>query len=324
MSHYTGTMPAQSNGHKRVRPKLLVCDLDGTLVDSHGQISRATVDALRLAGEAGIETAIATGRRHSFAERAIVPLGLGPDTVLISSNGAVVRTLAGETIHRTTMPPATARMMCRNLGDFRESLIFTFDCTGSGSLVVEDVEALHRRIPRWVGSNRDDIVCCTPLARAFDGNREPIQAMICGGMQEMGAAMAALMSATSAAVELRESVSIHRTEYAARDLCIVDFLPVGCSKGAAVAYLAALRGLDATQVAAIGDNMNDADMLAFAGLAFVMRNAAEELHEMASRNDWTTTGSHDEDGAAEAILRVLEKTLEVPARKPVKAPTVTG
>lgn len=315
-------MPAHSNGHKRVRPRLLVCDLDGTLVDSHGQITRATVDALRLAREAGMETAIATGRRHSFAEKAIAPLGLDPETMLISSNGAVVRTLAGQTIYQTTMPKATARMMCRNLDGFRESLIFTFDLTGPGSLVVEDIEALHRRIPRWVDSNRHDIACCAPLERVFEENGEPIQAMICGGLREMEAALAVLMSDTPVAAELRDCLSIHRTEYAARDLCIVDFLTAGCSKGAAVAHVAALRGLDATQVAAIGDNMNDADMLAFASQAFVMRNAAEELHQMAARNGWTITGSNDEGGAAQAILRMLEETPNVPARKPIETPAV--
>ncbi len=53
--------------------------------------------------------------------------------------------------------------------------------------------------------------------------------------------------------------------------------------------------------------MNDADMLAFAGQAFVMQNAPPELLEMAGANCWTVVGSNDEDGAACAILGMLEK-----------------
>jgi hydroxymethylpyrimidine pyrophosphatase-like HAD family hydrolase len=301
-------MPPSPPDSPPVRPRLLVCDLDGTLLHSDGVITDTTLAALRAAGVAGIEIAIATGRRHSFAWKVLAPLGLDPEMVLVSSNGAITRTMAGDAMHRISMPLATTRSLCTQLDGFRTSLIFTFDRTGPGSLVVEDIAALHRRIPRWVESNAHEIACCTPLERAFETGEEPIQAMICGTLREMEDGMIALSSAAPETALLRERLSIHRTEYAARDLCIVDLMPAGCSKGTAIARLAAQRGIRAAEVAAIGDNMNDADMLAFAGRAIVMRNAAAELHTIAARNGWTVTGSNDEDGAAQAILRMLEET----------------
>ena len=48
-------------------------------------------------------------------------------------------------------------------------------------------------------------------------------------------------------------------------------------------------------------------MLAFAGQAFLMQNAPVELLEQAARSGWAVIGSNEEDGAAEAILRMLEK-----------------
>jgi hydroxymethylpyrimidine pyrophosphatase-like HAD family hydrolase len=133
-----------------------------------------------------------------------------------------------------------------------------------------------------------------------------VQAMICGTLATMSAGLAVLDAATAEAEELRQRISIHRTVYAARDLSIVDLMPAGCSKGNALARLAADRGLQAGNVAAIGDNMNDAEMLAFAGHAVVMENAPAELHAMAVANGWSVTGSHEFDGAARAILRMLE------------------
>ncbi len=289
------------------RPRLLVCDLDGTLLHSDGAIAEATVVALRHAVKAGIEIAIATGRRHSFAWKVLSPVGLESNTILISSNGAITRTLGGEPLRRTSMPISTALLLCQQLDRYRSSLIFTFDRTGPGTLVVEDVEALHRRIPRWVDSNVHEIECLVPLERAFESGEEPVQAMICGTLREMESAMFVLNDINPHAALLRESMSIHRTEYAARDLCIVDLMAVGCSKGSAIARLAEQRGIEAAEVAAIGDNMNDADMLAFAGRSFVMGNAAAELHALATQNGWTVTGSNEEDGAAQAILRMLEE-----------------
>lgn len=298
-------------------PRLLVCDLDGTLLTGNGVLTEATAAALRKAIDTGIEVVFATGRRSSFAWKALAPLGLHPETVLISSNGAITRTFAGDTIHRMAMPVATARLLCRQFGPYRDSLIFTFDRTGSGALVVEDIEALHRHIPRWVESNRNEIASVLPLESAFERSEEPVQAMICGTPRAMREAIAFLedappdaadMDATNShGARLRHSIAVHRTEYAARDLSIVDMMPAGCSKGNAIARLAALRGIPPSEVAAIGDNMNDVDMLGFAGWAVVMKNSPDELLAMASRNGWVVTGSNEEDGAAQAILGMLEK-----------------
>jgi hydroxymethylpyrimidine pyrophosphatase-like HAD family hydrolase len=52
---------------------------------------------------------------------------------------------------------------------------------------------------------------------------------------------------------------------------------------------------------AIGDNYNDLEMLEFAGLAFVMGNASEELKQ----NGWRVTGSNAENGVAQALEKIL-------------------
>jgi hypothetical protein len=270
-------------------------------------VTEATIEALLQAVDAGIEIAFATGRRHNFAWKVLESIGLHPGTVLISSNGAIIRTFGGDAMRRIGMQVSTALLLCRQLTRFRSSLIFTFERTGPGTLVVEDIDTLHHRIPRWVDSNAHEIECVVPLEHAFESGSEPIQAMICGTLREMEEAMSVLDDAAPDAVRLRRSLAVHRTEYAARDLTIVDLMPDACSKGNAIAWLAAERGIDAADIACIGDNMNDADMLAFAGQAIVMSNAPAELLAMAASNGWAVTGSNDEDGAAQAILRMLEK-----------------
>jgi Cof subfamily protein (haloacid dehalogenase superfamily) len=284
---------------------MLVCDLDGTLLNGHGIITEATISALRQAVDAGIEIVFATGRRHNFAWRVLEPTGLHFDTVLISSNGAITSTCGGERLRRMGMPVPTALLLCKQLTSHRSSLIFTFERTGLGALAVEDLDALHRKIPRWVDSNVDEIESFVPLERAFEPGDEPVQAMICGTLKEMEEALSVLDDAASESAHLRQCLSVHRTEYARRDLSIVDLMPDGCSKGNAIAWLATERGIDATEIACIGDNMNDADMLAFAGHAVVMKNAPAELLAMAAENGWMVTGDNNEDGAAQAILNML-------------------
>jgi Cof subfamily protein (haloacid dehalogenase superfamily) len=288
-------------------PRILACDLDGTLLNGKGVLTEATAAALRKAVASGVEVVFATGRRHSFAWKMLAPLGLDPETVLISSNGAISRTFGGRTLDRIGMPVETALQLCSQLNDFRNSLVFTFDRTGRGALVVENIAALHARLSRWVESNLDELESVLPLERAFDGGEEPVQAMICGTLAVMSEGLAMLDAETKQAENLRKIISIHRTEYPARDLSIVDLMPNGCSKGSALARLAASRGVDAADIVAIGDNMNDAEMLAYVGRAVVMENSPAELLAMAAENGWTVTGSNEFDGAAQAILRMLEE-----------------
>jgi len=125
---------------------------------------------------------------------------------------------------------------------------------------------------------------------------DPVQAMFCGTIPRMREALNALEASG-----LQDRITVLRTEYPLRDLCIVDVLNQGCSKGHAVERWAAHRGIPREQVMAIGDNYNDIEMLAFAGIPVIMGNASEELRG----KGWMVTLPNDEAGVAAAIEEVL-------------------
>jgi hypothetical protein len=87
----------------------------------------------------------------------------------------------------------------------------------------------------------------------------------------------------------------------------LDLLPPGCSKGAALDSLAGIRGLKRDQIMAIGDNLNDLEMLEYAGRAVVMGNASEEMLALARGRGWELTASNDDDGVALAVEEVLRQ-----------------
>src|ERR1700678_397319 len=103
---------------------------------------------------------------------------------------------------------------------------------------------------------------------------------------------------------------MHRTEYAARNLSILDLLPPGCSKGAALDCLARIRGLEREHIMSIGDNLNDLEMLDYSGHGGVMGNASAEIRALAERRGWQVSASNDEDGVALAIEGVLRQQAE--------------
>lgn len=283
-------------------PRLIAIDIDGTLLPSAGTvISERNRRALREAQAAGIHIVIATGRRQAYATPLLHPVGLSPETVFITSNGTITRTLGGRSIDRFVLPVETARSLCPALRRFGGTSVFTFDREGSGELVIESYAQLHARISLWVEANRHWITEIVPLERAFDTGEAPVQGMVCGTVAEMRHAEEWLTTG-----ELSSQIEVHRTEYPVRDLTVLDILPPGCSKGVALARLAASLGVEAAEIMAIGDNFNDLEMLDLAGHPVVMANAAPDLLHLARKRGWRIAPTNDEDGVAEVLESVIE------------------
>lgn len=283
--------------------RLVAIDMDGTLLTSFSTaISRRNAQALRAAQQAGITVAIATGRRTTYTAPLLEGHGLRADTPLITSNGAVVRTLGGESMDRCHMESRVGRGLCGLLRPFG-ALVFTFDHPGRGELVLEDLQQTHGRIALWVEANRNSIEVVKPLEDALRDGEDPIQGMVAGSIHNMREAEKALKAS-----EWRDRCECTRTEYPARDISILDLLPRSISKQWALERLAARLGVDRREVMAIGDNWNDLSMLQWAGQPFVMANASAELRAAAKLNGWKQAPANDEDGVAVVLERVMAKS----------------
>jgi len=308
--------------------RIIAIDMDGTLIGTDGRISPRNLAAINAAHDAGIEVVIATGRRHSYAMKVLRDLSLPSDAVVVSSNGTVTRTIGSELLHRHLLPLEAAHWLCNHLTDFRHAFVLTFDKVGvngddsRGALVVEHFEHLHNSIGRWMEANAPYIEQVTPIEACLPTHEStvtadtlPIQAMLCGTVQQMRLAEEHLLQSNLVMAEghthpdraLDATVAIHRTEYPARDLCIVDILPAGCSKGAALRQLARERNISPAQIMAIGDNWNDVSMFQEAGSSILMANAPDDLKAIASQRGWTIGDLFTNDGAGQAIEAVLTR-----------------
>ena len=319
--------------------RLIAIDMDGTLLGDSGQVSQRNLAAVFAAQAAGVEIVIATGRRHAYAMRVLRPLEMPPACALISSNGAVTRTLGtpstrsvggievgsipARLIARSHLSTETAHWLCSHLGEYRDALVLTFDAVASdgpnhgddtrGALVVEQLEALNRSIARWMEVNQPYIAHVDPIEQALTAENPPIQAMLCGTVERMRAAEAHLLrdprvvavGHTDDEIESRHEIALHRTEYPARDLTILDILPAACSKGAALLAYARSRGIDVSEILAIGDNWNDVSMLTVAGSAVLMDNAPDDLKQIARERGWQIGPANRDDGVAIAIESAL-------------------
>jgi hypothetical protein len=276
--------------------------MDGTLLPAATQkISQRNARALRAAQAAGVTVAIATGRRTAYTAPLLEGLGLRADTPLITSNGAVLCTLGGQSIDRCHLEARIARGICGLLRPFG-SVVFTFDRPGCRGLVLEDLEKANGRFARWVEANRKDIEVVKPLESALADGDDPIQGMVAGSLSGMREA-----ESTFNASKWSEDCDCVRTEYPARDLSILDLLPRGVSKGWALEQLAGRLSVDRKETMAIGDNWNDVGMLEWAGQGVMMGNAATELLTMAKTRGWKQAPPNNEDGVAVVLEAAIAK-----------------
>src|ERR1700730_5680722 len=240
--------------------KLIALDIDGTLLDSRWTLPEANRAAIAEATRRGIEVALVTGRRYDFA----MPIALQIDAPLtmIVSNGALIRTQDGKTHLRHLLPRKTAARVLEITRPWRDGCGVVFDRPRENQVILEIFAT-------------DD-----PIRSAYYARNKEF----------LGQAVLRSAQAT-------ENFGVAATVYESRDFAMIDVLNPKCSKGAALAEWAALRGLAREEVMAIGDNHNDMEMLSFAGIPVVMGNCVPELRTFG----WHETASNDHNGVAAAI-----------------------
>ena len=273
--------------------KLLVMDLDGTLLPHGGAISTRTIDAIRAARERGVVTTISSGRNiPSFIEYARTA---GVDGPLIGMQGAIARELptASETgsgallrhVPFTSGLAARAVEWCRENGLWGHAVIqddYAFDATDPhyetylGWLAGNAVERLHSIQDLAHHLRRDQQEISKVVAHAPAGHPETVLAQ---ARETFGGDL---------------DVTISHPEY-------LEFTAPGVNKGAALEWLAARLDIPLAQTMAIGDQHNDLEKLLAAGHGVAMHGAPEAVQRAARH----LAPPSEEDGAARMIERLI-------------------
>lgn len=259
--------------------RLIVSDLDGTLLDKDSRVADETRDALREAVERGIALAVATGR-HERQARKLWPRDLPPVPV-ISANGARIHLADGELLYQSRLSPALLARLLRpeliretELGVYRDDCIMAYHSRREFSHYTGEVT----EIEDLAGLKADDVS----------------KVIFCGEPAQLKVVEADI------ARELGDEVSMTYSH-----ICYLEVMAPGVHKGSALRRLLDHLGIGAEDCAAFGDNLNDAEMLALAGLPHVMANAHPELKRRLPAAP--VIGDHDQAGVARQLRSLLER-----------------
>lgn len=285
--------------------KLLALDLDGTLLNSRGEVSEGNRQAIDAARSHGVHVAVVTGRR--FRDARPLALELGLDVPVISHNGALTkhaRTL--ETVNATLLPIEAAHSVLQVGRSAGMDAMVSDDPIGKGVLLYDHLAENNHSLTRYIawsrrihGDEADEAIRRVPSLEEYL-DHEPVHISFSGTCNAMEGLCSNLNDA------LGESVRILTTVYPKLDFTLIDVLNPTVSKGVGVAATADEYGTAREEVMAIGDNYNDLEMLEFAGTGVLMGNADITLREA---KDLHVTEGNDEDGVARAIERFILNTV---------------
>jgi Cof subfamily protein (haloacid dehalogenase superfamily) len=272
--------------------RLVAIDLDGTLLDGNSTISPANRKALAEVASRGVQIAVVTGRRYQSAQKILKQMPC--PVTLISSNGAMIVSETGDTLHRDFLPRPVALRVLQAAKEYRPYAVAIFETPGVGQVMMED-SAVAEGPLGWYQTHSPDLLLQVPDLEAAV-TTDPIQLMFGGPPERVGSIEPFLLERFK-----RPEFHLTWTKYLGRNLSILDVMNCGCTKGRTLESWAARLQVPASDVLAIGDNYNDVEMLRFAGQPVLMGNSSAGLSEQG----WPVTLSNEQDGVAATLEKYI-------------------
>ncbi|KPI33468.1 Haloacid dehalogenase domain protein hydrolase type 3 [Actinobacteria bacterium OV450] len=266
----------------RPRPRLLACDLDGTLLDSRGRLTAPVRAALLRVRDAGLALAVITARPGRDVPAAVT--GGVPDSAYWAySNGAV--------IHAP--------------GEARPRRVLGF----APGPVLRILEAVRTASPHWSCALDlvDRTVTLDPFPREAAAHWTHVSHRTCADRLDLPVRVPKLLVHTgtgcgpAVVAEVQRAVGGGATATASGG-GFVELVPPGTGKSEALRWLCAETGVDPAEAVAVGDGLNDLSMLHLAGLGAAPANAPEEVRRAAG----LVLPSNDEDAVATLVALLLD------------------
>lgn len=269
--------------------KMIVLDLDDTLLQDDHTISARTKNALMKAQEAGVKVVLASGRptfamTHIAEELELEKYG----SFILSFNGAkIINCKTKEELFSSTLPVETVHGLY-DISKKEDVSILTYD---GDDIVAETITTYTKKESEITGMQMKEVdsfnqAITRPVVKVLMVDEPTKLAIVEKKLQK----------------QLEGKLSVMRSKP-----FFLEFTEAGVDKGTSLHQLIKQVGIEQEEVIAIGDSYNDLAMITFAGLGVAMGNAPDDIKEVANY----VTDTNMNHGVAKVVETfILNKMLQ--------------
>ncbi len=269
--------------------RLVVCDMDGTLLNSKSELSERNREVLKKLIEKNIFVAIATGRIYTSAR--IYAKYLGLITPIIACNGAIVKDMAD---NRIIYDSSIRKEDCLKVFDICKKNNMYFHFYTKDVFYTEKLAESSLKYFEWNKKiSEKESIDIRVIPDAYEHILHSDEKVY--KIQPNSSNMQLLAKIREKLEEIK-TITCSKSWYNN-----IEVMNQDVSKGNAVKHLAESLGVKREEIICFGDNENDISMLSYAGLGIAMGNAEDIVKQHA---DYVTT-SNDEDGISMALEKFV-------------------
>lgn len=286
--------------------KLIVMDLDGTLLNSYGEVSLENRKAIQYALEKNVELVLASGRDPKTIEK--LSLELGIKNYLISGNGASIYDIKEQkNIYENFIDKEKALKVAQIC---KENSIF-FNVYTTNGIITEsldyNVKVFNNENNNKPNDKKTNIEIVKDIYNYIEENEPKIlKIIICDNSKIIFNNIMEKLSDV-------KNIEILNVEHMSRKILRIGTEEVGveyfyteitnenANKWSAIEYLIKLLKITKDEIICIGDNINDYEMVKNSGLGIAMKNSALEKEKVAKY----ITDDNNSNGVGNAIFKYI-------------------
>lgn len=283
--------------------KLLAIDLDGTLLNSYGEVSENTKNALHEAKKQGTEVVLASGRPISSTKNLAIELGV--DNFIISGNGAAVYDVKNE---KTIYDRLLSKEQVLNIAKICDENSFYYNIYTEDEVIAKSLNYnilfYHKENVKKIEQKRTNINIVQDIETYIkeSGKERFLKLTVCDESRTIfNSIIKKLKEINDVDVLDVEYMSRKKIKSGTEDISIeyyyTEITNRNVNKWTAIEFLMEKLKIQREEVAAIGDNMNDREMIENANLGIVMGNSNPQMKEIGN----VIVSDNNSEGVLEAI-----------------------
>lgn len=280
--------------------KLIASDLDGTMFEKGNVIPETNLKAINDINNSNINFTICTGKTYSLLKNICEDIGTGYG--IFGNGNQIINLKTGEEIYRKLLKNEDV-LFCVNTAKKLKLHVHLYT---NKEVITEKLLYMDLRNFKLTKNDKNidlEFKIVTDIQEYLGRENPDILKLVISAEKDLASLKNEFAKNKNLQVNLIRKVDKYRDEIIGKEYEYLDIMPAGINKEQALEVLENYLKIDKSEVLAIGDNLNDLEMIKDSGVGIAVANAYDEVKEVAN---YTTTTTAQNGGFAEAVYKFIE------------------